>query len=313
MAYRAMAAAGRLPLRVVASVREEQLDRAMAIGFRSGRGVPDDERGRYRDGWLKLFSDGALGSRTAALLAPYEPDDPAGPPPAGATGLPLRSFEQLLEVADVPPRAASPARIHAIGDAAVRTVLDVIEQLQRARGDAPGRACAAGGPGGHRTLRSAGGGRLRPALPPAEADASAMRESWGARSGCAFPAGRSRAGGIAHALLHRRARRQLADPWPGIAAAVTRRGPGWDVHEAFHPEQSVSFERALRSTCLDGPRSARIDDQGHLGAGARADMLVLPTAILAEPSDSPTSSPALARWPRCSTAMSSSGWRTSTR
>ena len=59
--YREMAAGGRLPLRVMASVREEQLDRAIEIGFRTGRTVEGDERGRYRDGWLKLFSDGAAG------------------------------------------------------------------------------------------------------------------------------------------------------------------------------------------------------------------------------------------------------------
>ncbi len=34
--YRAMAAAGRLPLRVIASVREEQLERAIEISLRSG-------------------------------------------------------------------------------------------------------------------------------------------------------------------------------------------------------------------------------------------------------------------------------------
>ncbi len=65
--YRGLAAEGRLPLRVACSVREAQLDRAIAEGMRTGRGA-----GRYRDGWLKLFADGALGSRSAALLAPYE-------------------------------------------------------------------------------------------------------------------------------------------------------------------------------------------------------------------------------------------------
>jgi len=284
VAYRAMAAAGRLPLRVVASVREEQLDRAMAIGFASGRGIADDERGRYRDGWLKLFSDGALGSRTAALLAPYEPDDPAGPPPAGAAGLPLRSFEQLLDVAGRAAAGGIASEIHAIGDAAVRTVLDVIERLPSVPGAMHrvehaqlvdptdiGRFAALG---------------IAASVQPCHllSDASAMRGSWGARSACAFPlADLERAGSLMP--FGTDAPVEPADPWPGIAAAVTRRGPGWNEREAFHPEQSISLERALRGACLDGPRSARIDDQGHLGVGARADMLVLPTAILHEPSD----------------------------
>ncbi len=93
--YRDMARGGHLPLRVMASVREDQLDRAIEIGFRTGQMVEEDERGRYRDGWLKLFSDGALGSRTAALLAPYEADDPAGPPPGGPLGMPCAQLRAV--------------------------------------------------------------------------------------------------------------------------------------------------------------------------------------------------------------------------
>ena len=37
--------------------------------------------------------------RTAALLAPYETGDPIGPPPGGPAGMPLRSKEQLAELA----------------------------------------------------------------------------------------------------------------------------------------------------------------------------------------------------------------------
>src|SRR4051794_18159202 len=59
--YRDMAREGRLPLRVHGSIRAPQLDRAIAMGWRSGERV-----GRYTAGWLKLFSDGSLGSRSAA-------------------------------------------------------------------------------------------------------------------------------------------------------------------------------------------------------------------------------------------------------
>ena len=127
--YREMARGGHLPLRVMASVREEQLERAIEIDFRTGRMVEGDERGRYRDGWLKLFSDGALGSRTAALLAPYETGEPIGPPPGGPAGMPLRSKEQLAELAGRAAEYGIASQIHAIGDGAVRTVLDVFEAL----------------------------------------------------------------------------------------------------------------------------------------------------------------------------------------
>ncbi len=285
--YREMAAAGRLPLRVMASVREDQLDRAIEIGFRTGQTVDGDEQGRYRDGWLKLFSDGALGSRTAAMLAPYEPDDPAGPPPGGPTGMPLRTGEQLAEVAGRAAATGIASEIHAIGDAAVRTVLGVIEGLPAVAGAM------------HRVehaqlvdpadIARFGALGIPASVQPSHllSDVAAMRTSWGSRSATAFPlAAIDRTGALLP--FGTDAPVESADPWPGIAAAVTRRGAGWSETMAFHPEQAISLDRALRGACLDGPRSAYIDDQGHLDIGARADLLVVPAAIFAEPADPDT-------------------------
>ena len=67
-AYRDLAAAGELGLRVHASIRAEQLEAAGEAGLRSGRPLGPDPLGRLRLGWLKTFADGSLGSRTAALL-----------------------------------------------------------------------------------------------------------------------------------------------------------------------------------------------------------------------------------------------------
>ncbi len=282
--YREMALGGRLPLRVMASVREDQLDRAIGIGFRSGRTFEGDERGRYRDGWLKLFSDGALGSRTAALLAPYEPHDPAGPPPGGPRGMPLRTHEQLAEAAGRAAEAGIASEIHAIGDGAVRTVLDVIEALPAVPG-AMHRVEHA------QLIDRADIGRFGALDIPASvqpshllSDAAAMRRSWGARAATAFPLASLVAAG-ALTPFGTDAPVEPADPWPGLAAAVTRRGAGWAEADAFHLEEAVDLDRALRAACLDGPRSARVHDQGHLDVGARADLLVVRAAILADPVD----------------------------
>ena len=106
------------PDRLIVEVfSEKQLERAIEIDFRSGGTVEGGERGRYRDGWLKLFSDGAVGSRTAAMLQPYEPDERLGPPPGGASGMSLRSHEQLADLAGRAAEHGIASEVHAIGDA----------------------------------------------------------------------------------------------------------------------------------------------------------------------------------------------------
>ncbi len=73
---------------------------------------------------LKLFADGAMGSRGAALLDDYS-DAP------GERGLLLTSADVLKQrVADVHAAGAQVA-IHAIGDRGVRTALDAIAFVQR--------------------------------------------------------------------------------------------------------------------------------------------------------------------------------------
>ncbi len=79
--YARLSETGRLPIRVMASLREDALATALAGGLRSGDILGEDPAGRARIGWLKCFADGSLGSRTAALLADIEPepDRPVAP------------------------------------------------------------------------------------------------------------------------------------------------------------------------------------------------------------------------------------------
>jgi predicted amidohydrolase YtcJ len=111
--YRRLAAAGRLPVRAYVmldgQVPLDELDRRIA---ERGPG----EQGRLRVHAVKLFADGALGSRGAALLAPYE-DEPS------TSGLLLLSAADLRErVRRVAAAGLQPA-VHAIGDRACREVL----------------------------------------------------------------------------------------------------------------------------------------------------------------------------------------------
>jgi predicted amidohydrolase YtcJ len=114
-ARRTAALAARHRLRVLQHVGPEQVRDAAANGRRGGEGDA-----WFRWGSLKLFADGTLGSRTAALLAPY--DDAPG------TGMVLLSRSELAAEIARASAAGFSVTIHAIGDAAVRHALDAIEQ-----------------------------------------------------------------------------------------------------------------------------------------------------------------------------------------
>ncbi len=75
----------------------------------------------------KIFVDGTLNSRTAAMLSPYA-DGPAAHP-AGMLLMPEAEVCSAIEQADA---LGLPIAAHAIGDRAVRTVLDALERVKPA-------------------------------------------------------------------------------------------------------------------------------------------------------------------------------------
>jgi predicted amidohydrolase YtcJ len=80
-----------------------------------------------RTGALKMVTDGALGSRTAAMLAPYS-DDPK------TSGILTMEPEKLRALAIERDKAGFQLNFHAIGDRANRISLDVFEAVAKANG-----------------------------------------------------------------------------------------------------------------------------------------------------------------------------------
>src|SRR5215211_2880443 len=70
--YAELAEADELRIRIRACVRADGLENAIARGLRSGSAVGGADPSMLSFGWLKLFADGTLGSKTAALLEPVE-------------------------------------------------------------------------------------------------------------------------------------------------------------------------------------------------------------------------------------------------
>jgi len=115
-AVRDLAQLGQLPIRVYVMVG----DYAPALESWFKHGPMIDDSGRVTVRSVKLYADGALGSRGAALLAPYS-DDP------GNTGLLVSKPEHLADVARRAKAAGFQVNTHAIGDRGVRNVIDAYE------------------------------------------------------------------------------------------------------------------------------------------------------------------------------------------
>jgi predicted amidohydrolase YtcJ len=276
--YRALARRARLPLRVHSSIRAFQLDAAIAAGLRSGDGW-----GRWRMGWLKLFADGSLGSRSAALLAPYE-DAAEIPPTGGQAGMLLDPPAALATDLRRAAAAGISGQVHAIGDAAVRLALDLLSEqpptplmrrVEHAQLVDPADLPRFGQLGIAASVQPV---HLR-------SDAPVARAAWGERAErSAFPLAALDAAG-ALIPFGTDAPVEPADPWPGIAAAICRRDPADADAAPLGPGHALDLTRAIRAACLDPALVARQPDVGRLTAGCRADLLVIPAEVFADPVD----------------------------
>lgn len=283
-AYRELAAAGRLGLRVHACIRAEQLDAAEIAGLRSGEPLGPDPLDRLRMGWLKTFADGSLGSRTAALLLSLERVRGEPPPPNDGYGVWLVPPGELRAQADRAAALGITTQIHGIGDAAVRSALDAlaptvgrtalmprVEHAQLVHPEDIPRFAALG---------------IAASMQPihVRSDAEKARRLWGSRGEAwayAFAA-LDRAGAVI--AFGTDAPVEPVDPWPGLACAVTRSSPEWpDGTPPFGPQNALELWRAVRASCLDAAVTAGETDRGRLVVGQRADVVVIPAAAVDEP------------------------------
>ncbi len=120
--YRDLATRDELGLRLVCMLADEPatLDAGLAAGPTSGPRFMVTVRA------VKLYADGALGSRGALLLADYS-DEP------GNRGLQVTPTEHLREVCRRAAAAGFQVCTHAIGDAANRLVLDLYDEVMGPR------------------------------------------------------------------------------------------------------------------------------------------------------------------------------------
>jgi predicted amidohydrolase YtcJ len=270
--YQAMLAlhdSGRLRFRVRAYMTADRLDEWLERNLRSGDG--DD---LMRIGGVKFFADGALGSMTAWMLAPYED--------APDVGFPLQSIEDLASmVRSCLDHGLAPA-IHAIGDRANRQVLDLLASMRTVIPGLRRRIEHAQLLAPEDIGRFAELGVVASVQPiHATQDMHKVDRSWSARSDGAYAFASLLASGATLAFGSDTPVETM-DPLAGLHAAVTRRRANGEPAPGWHPEQRITLAQAVRAyTSGSAAAVGEVDRWGHIAAGQFGDCVVLSDDLFA--------------------------------
>ncbi len=264
--YDAAAAGGGLDVRVSLFLSDEEA--LLADWF--ARGVRLDPGARMQIRGVKLYADGALGSRGAALVEPYR-DDP------GNMGLLVTPGDHMAEVAGRARAAGFQVAVHGIGDRGNLVALDALER-------------ALGGP--HPELRwrleHAQVLRLQDIERLARLGVIASMQPTHATSDMGWAEDRIGPVRVAGAYAWRKvlaAGGRLAlgsdfpvesiDPRLGLYAAVTRQDLAGLPAGGWHPEERLTRAEALRGFTLDAAYALFWEKEiGSLEVGKRADLVV---------------------------------------
>jgi predicted amidohydrolase YtcJ len=264
-ALRALDAAGRLALDVYATVSPGE---AAVPELRTpGRAIAVVG--------MKAFLDGALGSRTAHLLEPYEGD-------ACHRGVAVLPPETVRDMVRATAAAGLPSFLHAIGDAAVRSALDALEGVRGPDGAALRHRVE------HAQMvhdddlpRFARAGIVASVQPVHMAlDAPLVHRHWGARAREAFPLRRLLDSG-APLAFGSDAPIETCDVLDGIRCATERRGRDGTP---LSPEESITPAEALAAYTSGAAWAVgRESSSGALRVGDAANVTLLTQDVAARP------------------------------
>jgi hypothetical protein len=248
------------------------------------------QTGLFRYGPAKIFIDGVLEGRTAFLLEPYEGE-------TDFRGAPYWEAGAFREMVAALAREGFPIHTHAVGDAAVRFVLDAIEATQEAAGALPGphqiaHADLIAPDDIKRMARLGVMANLQPAwfYRDANYDSITVPALGTKRAEGLYPLKDFFAAGVSLGF---------SSDWPfggdfitfnpleSIQVAATRQGiltRGTASADPYGPEQILPTTRLIDFHTLGSARACfRADITGTLEPGKQADIAVLDRNILAFP------------------------------
>jgi predicted amidohydrolase YtcJ len=249
-----------LRLRILQHIALDRLDTMIAAGVRSGFG------GEWiRVGAVKMFLDGALGSRTAWMRTPYEN--------SSSTGVIVMDRDTLREVVTRAASAGIACTVHAIGDAAVELAVQELRPAERRVRAMPHRIehvqCCP--PELFAEFAAAG---IVASVQPCHvmSDWEAADRHWGERARHTY-AFRSLQSSGATLAFGSDAPVEPIDPRRGLYAAVTRRDDDRLPDGGWFAAECISAADALRAFTRGPAIAAGTQDvQGVIQPGAWADL-----------------------------------------
>ncbi|MBS0502244.1 MAG: amidohydrolase family protein [Proteobacteria bacterium] len=228
---------------------------------------------RLRMVGVKLYADGALGSRGAWLKAPYA-DAPK------ETGLGFMTDAKLRNLMVRASMDKFQVAVHAIGDRANDQVLSAIEELAPSyKGDRRWRIEHAQIVDPADIARFGKGGIIASMQPTHQTSDRLMAE---ARLGPARLTGAYAWESIrrtgAHLAFGSDVPVESPNPFPGMAAAITREDAQGQPFGGWQPQERVSREVALAGFTTEAAYAGFADDRiGRLEPGYRADFVIVDT------------------------------------
>jgi predicted amidohydrolase YtcJ len=229
-----------------------------------------------RTGMLKMVTDGALGTRTAAMTAPYS-DDPS------TSGLMAMEPDKLRAMAIERDKAGFQLGFHAIGDKANHVALDVFEAVAKANGPRDRRdriehAQVVASEDFPRFAELHVIASMQPSHETTDMRWAELRVGPDRAKG-AYAWGSMKKNGVRLAFGTDYDVEPIS-PFRGLYACVTRELPGGGPAGGWQPQEKISLDDCIRAY-TSGSAYAEFAEgkKGELKVGEYADFIVLSTDL----------------------------------